>query len=90
MCLDESTNIPLIAFTYDTTTPRCSLMFATWDVVQTRWGDPIIVDTIGDSDIPLRQVSIAFDASTRTVGIAYTKVVQIPEYNDTPQIWLAR
>ena len=98
LALDEM-NDPLIA--YDSIAPGGDAMasvlyFTRWGRCEGKWLSPIMVDTvhdvIGNGD---HQVTIAYDASTKTLGIAYIKVLPQGTVgggngpNGTPATWLA-
>ncbi len=59
------------------TDPSDSTLYAvTWNRAKYKWNAPVRIDTVGgiDTDPGERQVSMAFDASNDTLGIAYQRV----------------
>lgn len=80
MCRDDRTGYPYIAYISGTGNGT-ELCLSYWDEVQTRWSAVTVDSQVGDINLLWRQVSCAFDASTSTLGIAYLRMVKIPDYN---------
>lgn len=77
----DANDHPLLAWTHDNpagNTMDDGVFFSRWDGTATAWTTPVLVHLTGPifSNAPLRHVSIAYDTSTRTLGIAYGRFDQ--------------
>lgn len=72
----DANDHPLLAWTHDNpagNTMEDGVFFSRWDGTAAAWTTPVLVQRTGPifSNAPLRHVAIAYDPSTRTLGIAY-------------------
>lgn len=77
MALDAEGN-PMFAYIFENmdgagASDDTEVFFVSWDKSQRRWSEPVSVDAVGtfDSAPPLRQVSLARDALTGRLAVAY-------------------
>jgi hypothetical protein len=89
MALDENDD-PMFAYLVYSS-DNATLEFVRWDPCAGAFTTPMVVDSLltVDNDTGVRQVSLAYDPSTKEIGIAYQKVLVDPGYNDAATIWLA-
>lgn len=74
MALDDNGD-PLISYVVLASPNRVE--FVRWDRTKGAFTMPVVVESVGtiDNNAPHRETSIAYDASTKTIGIAYQKEI---------------
>jgi hypothetical protein len=89
MALDENDD-PMFAYLVYASA-KATLQFVRWDACNGAFTTPETVDSLGGvgNNPGDRQVSIAYDPTTKEIGIAYQKVVPDPGLNDATVVWLA-
>ena len=90
MALDENDD-PMFAYADFQASGTAQLDFVRWDRCAGAFTAPVTVDTLGaiSTSAGVREVSLAYDRSTREIGIAYMKIVADPGLNEAKVVWLA-